>query len=195
MLTRRTNRVLRSCAETEQLEWEEAQADGGPAPRRRGGETKLLLMEDGGSTEGPRWNLAGDAFVVEQFCLPVAPLFDCPGVFVLVLIFCRGTNSSCGTSSRLPPQLLGVKSLILYGVAVSAAPAESLCMALEMLLIASSLPCIAQCISSRTRCKEYAISCLICCCNVIKSAVVAMPACCYVMRLLLLLLRISRASK
>ena len=52
-------------------------------------------------------------------------------------------------------------------------------MALEMLLIASSLSLIAVCISSRTRCKESAISCLICCCNVIKSAVVAMPACHY----------------
>ena len=50
-------------------------------------------------------------------------------------------------------------------------------MALEMLLAASSLPLIAVCISSRTRCKESAISSLICCCNVIKSAVVAMPAC------------------
>ena len=46
-----------------------------------------------------------------------------------------------------------------------------------MLLIASSLPLIGVCISSRTRCKESAISCLICCCNVIKSAVVAMPTC------------------
>ena len=52
-------------------------------------------------------------------------------------------------------------------------------MAVEMLLIASSLPLIAVCISSRIRCKESAISCLICCCNVIKSAVVAVPACCY----------------
>ena len=52
-------------------------------------------------------------------------------------------------------------------------------MALEMLLIASSLPLIAVCISSRTRCKESAISCLLCYCNVIKSAVVAMPACCF----------------
>ena len=52
-------------------------------------------------------------------------------------------------------------------------------MALEMLLTASSLPLIAVCISSRTRCTESAISCLICCCNVIKSAVVAIPACHY----------------
>ena len=50
-------------------------------------------------------------------------------------------------------------------------------MALEMLLIACSLPLIAVCISSRTRCKESVISCLICCCNIIKSAVVAMRAC------------------
>ena len=49
-------------------------------------------------------------------------------------------------------------------------------MALEMLLIASSLPLIAVCISSRTRCKESAISCLICCCRVIQSVVVATPA-------------------
>ena len=52
-------------------------------------------------------------------------------------------------------------------------------MALEMLLIASSLPLVAVCISSRTRCKESAISCLICCCNVIKSPVMATPACCH----------------
>ena len=78
----------------------------------------------------------------------------------------------------------------LYGLAVSAG---SLCMALEMLLIASSLPLIAVCISSRTRCKNSAIPCLICCCNV-KSAEKAIPACCYIVRLLLLL-RISRASK
>ena len=52
-------------------------------------------------------------------------------------------------------------------------------MALEMLLIVSSLPLIAVCISSQTRCKESVISCLICCCNVIKSAVVAIPTCCY----------------
>ena len=49
-------------------------------------------------------------------------------------------------------------------------------MALEMLLIASSLPSIVVCIPSRTRCKESAISCLTCCCNVIKSAVVAILA-------------------
>ena len=49
--------------------------------------------------------------------------------------------------------------------------------ALEMLLIASSLPLIAVCISSRTRGKESAISCLICYCNLIKSAVVAILAC------------------
>ena len=94
--------------------------------------------------------------------------------------------------SWLLPQLFGIRSLILHGLAVSAGPAESLCMALEM-LIASSLPLIAVCIYSRTRCKESAISCLICCCNGIKSAVVAIPACCHVVRLQLLQ-RISRAS-
>ena len=51
--------------------------------------------------------------------------------------------------SWLPSQLYGIKSLILCGLAVSAVPAERLCMALEMLLIASSLPLIAVCISSR----------------------------------------------
>ena len=61
----------------------------------------------------------------------------------------------------LPSQLFGIKSLILYGLPVSAGPAESLCLALEMLLIASNLPLIAMCISSRTRCKESAIFCLI----------------------------------
>ena len=80
-------------------------------------------------------------------------------------------------SSWLPFQLFGIKSLILYGLAVSAGPAESFCMTLEMLLSASSLPLIAVCISSRTRCNESAVSCLICCCNVIRSAVVATPAC------------------
>ena len=74
--------------------------------------------------------------------------------------------------SWLASQPFGIKSLILYGLAVAAVPAESLCMALEMLLIAPSLPLIAVCVSSRTRCKE-SISCLICCCNVIKSAVEA----------------------
>ena len=69
----------------------------------------------------------------------------------------------------------------LYGWADSPGPAESLCMALEMLLVASSLPLVA--VSS---------SCLICCCNVIQSAPVAILACCQVMRLLLLP-RISRA--
>ena len=63
------------------------------------------------------------------------------------------------------------------------------------LLFVSDLPWIAVCISSRTRCKESAISCLICCsCNVIKSDAVAVLACCQVMRLLLRR-RISRASK
>ena len=95
--------------------------------------------------------------------------------------------------SWLPSQLSGIRSLILCGMAVSAGPAESLCMALEILLIAPCLPLIV-CISSRSRCKESAFSCLICCCNVIKSAVVAIPACCYVMRRLLLLRQISRAS-
>ena len=71
--------------------------------------------------------------------------------------------------SWLPSQLFGINSLILYGLADSAGPAESLCMALAMMLIASSLPLIAVCITSRTRCKESAISCLICCCNVMKS--------------------------
>ena len=52
--------------------------------------------------------------------------------------------------SWLPSQLFGIKSLILYGLAVSAGPAENLCMALEMLLIASSLPV---CISPRTCCR------------------------------------------
>ena len=50
-------------------------------------------------------------------------------------------------------------------------------MAVEMLLIAPSLPLIVVCISSRTRCKKSAISCLICCYNIIQSAVVAIPAC------------------
>ena len=79
--------------------------------------------------------------------------------------------------SWLPSQLFGTKSLILCGLAVSAGPAESLCMALELLLIASSLSLVAVCTCSRTRCKESATSCLICCCNIIKSAVVATPAC------------------
>ena len=79
--------------------------------------------------------------------------------------------------SWLPSQLFGIRSLTLYGLAVSAGPAESLCMAPEMLLITSSLPLMGVCIPSRTRCKESTISCLICCCNVIKSAV-ATPACC-----------------
>ena len=48
-------------------------------------------------------------------------------------------------------------------------------MAVEMLLIASSLPLTAVCISSRTRCKESASSCLICCCKVTESAVMAIP--------------------
>ena len=51
--------------------------------------------------------------------------------------------------SLLPSQLFGIKSLILSGLAVSAVPAERPCMALEMLLIASSLTLIAVCISSR----------------------------------------------
>ena len=42
--------------------------------------------------------------------------------------------------SWLPSQLLGTRSLILYGLAVSAG---SLCMVLELLPIASSLPLIA----------------------------------------------------
>ena len=54
-------------------------------------------------------------------------------------------------------------NVILQGLAVSAGLAESLCMALEMLLISSCLPLIAVCISSRTRCKESGISCMICC--------------------------------
>ena len=81
--------------------------------------------------------------------------------------------------SWMPSQLFGIKSLVLYGLAASAGPGEILCMALEMLLIAYSLPLIAVHISSRTRCKVSAISCLICCCNVTKSAVVAIHACCY----------------
>ena len=43
----------------------------------------------------------------------------------------------------LPSQLFGIKSLILYGLSASAGPAESLCMALEMLPVASSLPLVA----------------------------------------------------
>ena len=45
--------------------------------------------------------------------------------------------------SWLLSRVFGIKSLILYGLAISANLAESLCMALEMLLIASSLPLIA----------------------------------------------------
>ena len=86
----------------------------------------------------------------------------------------------------MPSQLFGIKSLILYGLAVCGRHVESLCMALEMLLIASSLPLLAVVYISSRICEESSISCLICCCNVIKSAAVATPACCQVMRLRLL---------
>ena len=52
--------------------------------------------------------------------------------------------------SWLPSQLIGIKSLILYGLDVSAGPAESVWMALEM-----PADCI-QSASSQTRCKECA---------------------------------------
>ena len=42
--------------------------------------------------------------------------------------------------SWLPSQLFSIRSLILYGLAISAGLAESLCMALEMLQIASNPP-------------------------------------------------------
>ena len=67
--------------------------------------------------------------------------------------------------SWLASQLFRIKSLIQHGLAVSARPAESLCEALELLLIAFSLPLIVACISSRTSCKGSEISCLICCCK------------------------------
>ena len=86
---------------------------------------------------------------------------------------------SKGSKQILIEKIPAVPALRYQVAAVSAGPAERLCMALEMLLIASSLPLTAVCISSRTRCKESSISCLISCCNVIKSAVVAMPACHY----------------
>ena len=75
--------------------------------------------------------------------------------------------------SWLQAQLFGIKSMILYGLAASAGPAEILRMALEMLLIASSLP-----FDSRVHLFADSLRrSLPCCCNVIKSAFVAMPAC------------------
>ena len=86
-------------------------------------------------------------------------------------------------SSWLPSQLFGVKPLILYGLPVSAEPAES----------QSAIDCREQFFTDSLQRVCNLLSDLLLQRNVIKTAVVAILACCYVVRPLLLP-RNSRAS-
>ena len=107
---------------------------------------------------------------------PLSPGFVHPGLTMLGIHKCSSSMKFLNwLLPWLPVPALRYQVTDPVRFAVSAGPPESLLMALEMLLIASSLPFIAVSISSQTRCKESAIPSLVCCCNVIKSAVVAIP--------------------